>query len=1573
VFSSQRINLKSVLTMFKLLQLSTMLLLCLFANLTSFAQTQTLRLKPNASSDDAEQNLGTGAVNLVSTDLELGGYDWQSQFRQITGIRFPNVNLPQGAIISKAYIQFSVDEIYANTANTATITIKAQKGNATTYTTATNNISSRTYTSAASTWSSGAWTVLNQRTITQQTPNLTTLVREAIQTNWVSGNALAFSFSTTANGYATAWSFNRASSTPNLPELVIEYSMPQPPPPAGGKLTNVFINEATGSNTLNNKLDFIELYNNNTASVNLDSVFVTDEKNTPYKYRFAGKTLAAKAFTSVNADGDILQSTPTTAAFGIGASGETVYLFQQYQGALYLLDSLNIGATTFNTSWGRSPDASTNVIAFKRATQGASNNSSKQLLPLSFSSERGLYTSPFSLTLTAPAGSTIRYTTNFTTPSVSNGTTYSSPISIAANTVIKAIAYNSTGESQIITHTYVFTGTTAQQLGIAATDVETALKELPIVTLNTPNDLTSTNELTGSFEYINKFGENKSTYAEAGYKVFGFTSTRNAKKSYRVYFRAKYGYNKLKHKVFKKQNYENYDPTDEFDAFDLKASSDPTSYQNMSDYLSHNAVRKMGTKDVHVQYVNVFVNGQYNGVYPMREVFGDNYAASYYGGNDTDYDYMKSDDIWYDWPTVMKPEAGKGSGTDAQWRAVVAASDAKDYQNLKKRLDMVTFVDNLLMFLAGGAEPEYKAVIGKNFTPKMIMYMKDMDAYMTEEPVSGGHIGYKHNLSKNSKGPNGLFSMSGIAGNIPNIEYQTLVKDRFENAYMSPNGAMNANTLRTDLRNAQALITNSEKLEIARWKFFTLTTWNNRVDALYNNLPTRINDVITYFRQYNLVHTLKAVTFSKASGNISAGENIYVSNPNANTTVYYTTDGSDVVLDNVVSPTAKVYNASTGITLPTGRFKIRARAVSGNNFGMFKEAEYTVGRPVIISAIAYQPNPAAPAAEPKGSDIYEFFQLTNTGSASLDISNFMVTEAIDTFRLPQGTSINGGETIMFCNDDAQYPNVPLRKFKWVKGKLANEGEKISFRDNLGNLVHEVTYDTLTPWPYAKGNGNFIRLKALSLDNSKGGNWEAVPLSQVSSVLIVAPNITNLNATPTDNYVTLRWSLPTSAFDEILIVAKENNSIGGKPSSTTNYATDPNFVGGGTSFDGGKTVYKGGATSVVVTNLTKGKTYFFRVFTLKNGVYTEGVEVSATLPTLCDASGQLLVETWNNIGVLNCVSNIPVTTAPSSRQVRALGLFELQSNVADNFGTRVRGYICAPETGNYNFLIASDDGGEFLISTDENPANKRMVAQVPYCSWALPREWAKYPEQKSAAIYLVAGRKYYMEASYKEGIGGDNLAIGWLTPSKPTTIEVVPGTILSPYNIPAGQNLVDVKMVYTAEARNEGQKAVINWVTNANRRADYYIVEKMEADKTQFEQVDIVNAEHTAQDGLQSYSFTDKNPAYTQMIYRVGMVKSDKSNIEYTAPMFLDFSKITDYHVFPNPAHDVVNIDMTQVKAETATIRIVNVFGKTMLQQQVSNLKLGIQLDVEKLEAGQYVIYMEVKGKKAVTRKLTIMK
>lgn len=139
--------------------------------------------------DDAEESRIDGGMSLTSSDLEIGNDGGDEQF---TGIRFQNVSVPQGAIISNAFIRMRADET-DGIGSQLNIYIKAQDiDNAAQFTTANSNISSRTLTTAQHTWPDGSVPAWNASTV-YDTPDISTLVQELVdRLGWSSGNAMAF-------------------------------------------------------------------------------------------------------------------------------------------------------------------------------------------------------------------------------------------------------------------------------------------------------------------------------------------------------------------------------------------------------------------------------------------------------------------------------------------------------------------------------------------------------------------------------------------------------------------------------------------------------------------------------------------------------------------------------------------------------------------------------------------------------------------------------------------------------------------------------------------------------------------------------------------------------------------------------------------------------------------------------------------------------------------------------------------------------------------------------------------------------------------------------------------------------------------------------------------------------------------------------------------------------------------------------------------------------------------------------------------------------------------------------------
>jgi fibronectin type 3 domain-containing protein len=181
-------------------------------------------------------------------------------------------------------------------------------------------------------------------------------------------------------------------------------------------------------------------------------------------------------------------------------------------------------------------------------------------------------------------------------------------------------------------------------------------------------------------------------------------------------------------------------------------------------------------------------------------------------------------------------------------------------------------------------------------------------------------------------------------------------------------------------------------------------------------------------------------------------------------------------------------------------------------------------------------------------------------------------------------------------------------------------------------------------------------------------------------------------------------------------------------------------------------------------------------------------IVATALAINAQTGTILREYWTGIGgtgVSALTQNINYPDNPTGSALDTI--FEGPTNWADNYGTRMRGFLYPPSTGSYIFWISGDDNCELWLSTSADPSKKTLIATVP--GWSSLREWEKFPQQRSAAITLTAGNKYYIEALHKEGVGGDNLTVGWQLPDG-TYERPIPKSRLSAYPAPVYGNGVN---------------------------------------------------------------------------------------------------------------------------------------------------------------------------------------
>lgn len=189
--------------------------------LEAAAATKRVTSRVASNSDNAEER-SSGLVVNSSTDLELT-YD-AKRGQQTVGLRFDKVNVPRGAKIERAYIQFTADE--TDTDYLRVLIHGVDTDDARGYKQGKRrDVSARPDTSANVSWTAHKWHKRGERGSRQRTADLSSIVEEITsRKGWQSGNAVAFTISSqNRSGKRVAESYR--GDKKGAPTLYVEYSL----------------------------------------------------------------------------------------------------------------------------------------------------------------------------------------------------------------------------------------------------------------------------------------------------------------------------------------------------------------------------------------------------------------------------------------------------------------------------------------------------------------------------------------------------------------------------------------------------------------------------------------------------------------------------------------------------------------------------------------------------------------------------------------------------------------------------------------------------------------------------------------------------------------------------------------------------------------------------------------------------------------------------------------------------------------------------------------------------------------------------------------------------------------------------------------------------------------------------------------------------------------------------------------------------------------------------------------------------------------------------------------------------
>ncbi|NOZ10900.1 MAG: VWA domain-containing protein [Gammaproteobacteria bacterium] len=158
---------------------------------------------------------------------------------QTVGVRFASVEIPQGATITSASLEFTAGNIDTDATKLRIYGENDASGNSNTFSTATNDISNRTLTTADVHWDNASTPLLASWTATDTThtsPDLKTVVQEMVDnTNWCGGNAMSFIIKVPSSGSVgkrSGYSFESIAT--KAPLLRVNFDNTNPPATATG-------------------------------------------------------------------------------------------------------------------------------------------------------------------------------------------------------------------------------------------------------------------------------------------------------------------------------------------------------------------------------------------------------------------------------------------------------------------------------------------------------------------------------------------------------------------------------------------------------------------------------------------------------------------------------------------------------------------------------------------------------------------------------------------------------------------------------------------------------------------------------------------------------------------------------------------------------------------------------------------------------------------------------------------------------------------------------------------------------------------------------------------------------------------------------------------------------------------------------------------------------------------------------------------------------------------------------------------------------------------------------------------
>lgn len=369
--------------------------------------------------------------------------------------------------------------------------------------------------------------------------------------------------------------------------------------------------------------DWVELKNCSDEPVNLSDYYLTDSLNDPCQFQLPELTLQPGELYIVFCSGDVSLSTShcTHAPFAISAEGEALYLFSS-DGSLS--DRMFIHDTPYGGSYGRLSEGSGFYYFDRPSPEKENGEGYRSIAALPETGvPQGVYNDIVELEVELLGEGKIYYTLDGSVPDLESQL-YTEPLVLDQTTIIRAISVvDGKVDSDCASFSYFINEG----------------HSLPVVSLVCePADMFSTGqggiyanpavdkEVDASVAF---FGEEGEFASDCAVTLHGASSRKMwQKKSFKLIFRSRYG-GDLNYDVFQ---------TGEITSFHsiLLRGGGISSMHIVRDELGSEVADAVcdSALALDTRYCVLYINGEYFGVYALREAYSEKYVADHTGSNE---------------------------------------------------------------------------------------------------------------------------------------------------------------------------------------------------------------------------------------------------------------------------------------------------------------------------------------------------------------------------------------------------------------------------------------------------------------------------------------------------------------------------------------------------------------------------------------------------------------------------------------------------------------------------------------------------------------------------------------------------------------------------------------------------------------------------------------------------------------------------------------------------------------------------------------------------------------------------